>query len=132
MSTHNPDNRPLSPHLSIYSWDFTNIMSIGHRATGVVLSVGIVFIALWLMSIASGPEHFASSWFVWLMTSYLGYFGWFIWSLALFYHLCNGIRHLIWDIGYGFELEDARKSARFVQISAPSLTVMAWVIAVVS
>lgn len=131
MSTPNQDNRPLSPHLSVYEWDFTNAMSIGHRATGVALTVGIVFIAFWLMSIAAGPDSFASSWFIWLMTSWIGYIGWFVWSLALFYHLCNGIRHLAWDAGYGFEIEDARKSAKYVQIGAIALTVLTWLIAII-
>src|SRR5476651_1470873 len=93
--------RPLSPHLSIYRWQMTMLGSITHRATGTALAVGAVVLAWWLVSISHGPESYA------LFTRWAGSplglilaFG-FTWSLA--FHLLNGIRHLAWDLGYGFD-----------------------------
>jgi succinate dehydrogenase / fumarate reductase cytochrome b subunit len=92
--------RPLSPFL-IYRWGVTNTLSIIHRATGVFLSLGLLVFSCWLMSIASGPEAYAaiadfygSTWFR------LPFAGWIF---CFFYHLANGVRHLVWDAGYGFE-----------------------------
>ena len=92
--------RPLSPHLQVYRWGITNSLSILHRATGLVLGLGLVVLALWLLAVASGPDAFAA-----LMTVYGSL--WFKLPLAgilfsFFYHLGNGVRHLIWDAGRGF------------------------------
>ena len=92
--------RPLSPHLGIYRWGITNSLSILHRATGLALSLGLVILAVWLISVASGPDAFAS------VMAVFGS-GWFKLPLAglafcFFYHLANGVRHLVWDTGRGF------------------------------
>lgn len=121
------DRRPLSPHLQVYDMlQFTSAMSVFHRATGVVLVVGLLFLTWWLTMAASGAQHmmtankFISNPFIVLCL--------FIWSGCLFYHLGNGIRHLYWDIGRGFEIEEARRNARIVRIAAVCLTLLMWFI----
>ena len=118
-------NRPVSPHVQIYSWPISMVTSIAHRATGIILAVGSVVLAIWLIAAGSGPDAFASvngfaaSWFGQLLM--------FGWSFALFFHLCNGIRHLVWDTGIGLELETARLSG-FVAIGvAVALTLIVWI-----
>lgn len=116
--------RPTSPHLQIYRWTITMAMSILHRATGIALSVGALLLVCWLTAAASGPVAFANlqgfigSWFGLLIL--------FGFSYALFYHLCNGIRHLFWDAGYGFALETAWSSAIVTVAVSIALTVIAW------
>jgi succinate dehydrogenase / fumarate reductase cytochrome b subunit len=107
-----PRARPLSPHFTIYRWPVTMATSIVHRATGLALSAGTVLLCWWLIAIASGPGAFNE--FTSLATTPLGeviLFG-FVWSLA--YHLLNGIRHLAWDLGYGFAVPTANRSGIIV------------------
>ena len=110
-----PDRaRPLSPHLTIYRWQVTMIASITHRATGVALSVGALCLAWWLVAISRGPESYEV--FYDVARSPLGLlvlFG-FAWSLT--FHLLNGIRHLAWDLGYGFNKHTATKTGTLVFI----------------
>lgn len=120
-------NRPLSPHLSVYRWGVSNTLSIVHRATGVILAAGGAVLAAWLVGVASGPD------------AYLGVMGWLgsspglllllAWSFSFFYHLCNGIRHLCWDAGYGFEIPRARATGLAAVGAAVALTVAFWVLA---
>jgi succinate dehydrogenase / fumarate reductase cytochrome b subunit len=118
--------RPLSPHLQIYRWQWTMLLSILHRITGVGLGLGAILLVYWLTAAASGPASFAAaqdfigSWFGILLL--------FGFSLALFYHLCNGIRHLFWDAGLGFELDTAYTTALVVGVAAVALTALAWII----
>ena len=112
--------RPLSPHLQVYRWQTTNLLSILHRMTGVLLSLGAVVLTIWLVALASGPEAYAST------MSWLGA-GWFKlpllgFAFAFFFHLGNGIRHLFWDMGYGFELPQIRASGMAVVIVAVAAT----------
>lgn len=107
-----PRIRPLSPHLQIYRWPITMAASITHRATGVANSLGTLVVAWWLIAIASGPRAYDT--FSEVARSPLGLlvlFG-FVWSLA--YHLCNGIRHLAWDAGYGFDVRTADRTGFLV------------------
>ena len=119
--------RPLSPHLQIYKPLITTVRSIAHRITGVVLSGGAVALVFWLLALASGPEAFevaqivAGSWF--------GYLCLFVWSFCLFYHLANGIRHLAWDLGYGFEIPQFSASGWVTIGVSVGLTVLAWIVA---
>jgi succinate dehydrogenase / fumarate reductase cytochrome b subunit len=104
--------RPLSPHLTIYHWAPTMIVSITHRLTGVGLSAGMVVLAWWLYSVSNGPEGYQA--FYGVMTTLPGLvilFG-FLWALV--FHLLQGIRHLAWDLGYGFQKETARLTALLV------------------
>jgi succinate dehydrogenase / fumarate reductase cytochrome b subunit len=118
-------NRPLSPHLQIYRWHLLMAMSIGHRASGIALAVGTLLLTYWLASAAAGPAAFetASS----LIGSWFGRLCLFGWTLALFYHLGNGIRHLIWDSGRGFAIPQAYLSGRVVLAFAVILTALAWI-----
>lgn len=119
--------RPLSPHLQVYRPQLTSMLSILHRGTGVFLSLGTVLLVCWLGAIAAGPQQYAefqsftAHWFVQLLL--LG------WTFSLFYHLSNGIRHLFWDVGRGFELDDLYRSGWIVLISAVLLTGATWMLA---
>ena len=123
------DNRPLSPHLQVYRLPFTAITSISHRLSGVMLSGGALVLVYWVYAAAAGPEAYASA------SALLGSLPMqvlmFIWSFVLFYHLCNGIRHLVWDAGYGFDLATARRSGQIAIGTAAVLTLLAWLIALV-
>ena len=118
-------NRPLSPHLQVYRPQITSMLSILHRLTGVALAVGTLLLTYWLVAAASGPEAFAGA--QGLIGSFLGRLLLFGWSFALFYHLCNGIRHLVWDAGYGFEIETAQRSGLIVVGATVLLTLACWV-----
>ena len=124
MSDH---NRPLSPHLQVYKPQLTSVLSISHRATGIALSAGTVLLVWWLFAAVAGPDHFAVV--QGFMGSWFGYLVLFGFTLAIMYHLCNGIRHLFWDAGYGFELETVYKSGWATVGGAAALTVIAWIIA---
>ena len=107
-----PRGRPLSPHLQIYRWPITMVASITHRATGMALAAGLLLLAWWLIAAESGPDVYRI--FMNAAGNILGeivLFG-FLWSLS--YHLLNGIRHLVWDIGYGFNVPTARLTAALV------------------
>lgn len=122
-----PQNRPLSPHLQVYRPQLTSMLSILHRITGVALAIGTLLLVYWLVALSIGPEAYADAEGV--IGSFLGRLLLFGWSVALFYHLCNGIRHLFWDAGYGFELETAYRSGWIVMIASLALTVLAWIVA---
>lgn len=117
--------RPLSPHLQVYRWQLTSVLSILHRMTGVALAVGTLLLVYWLVAAAAGPQAFAAA--QGLVGSILGRLLLFGWTLALFYHLCNGIRHLFWDAGRGFELKTAYASGWAVVVASALLSVLAWI-----
>ena len=119
--------RPLSPHLGIYKPQITMVTSITHRITGIGLGVGTLLFAWWLIAAASGPEAFDTV--NGFMTSWFGRLVLFGFTWSLFYHLCNGIRHLFWDMGKGFELPTMRKSGIAAIIMSVVLTLLTWVIA---
>jgi succinate dehydrogenase / fumarate reductase, cytochrome b subunit len=118
--------RPLSPHIQIYRWPINMVLSITHRATGIGLALGLILLTWWLLALASGPEAFATVQAV--LRSWFGALVLFLWTLALFYHLGNGVRHLIWDAGYGFAIETARTSAIAVLVFAGAMTVLTWLV----
>ena len=119
-------DRPLSPHLQVYRFEWTMALSILHRITGVALAVGTLLLVWWLVAAASGPEAFATV--QGFIGSILGRLLLFGWTLALFYHLCNGIRHLFWDAGYGFELDVAYRSGLAVLGASVALTLISWIL----
>lgn len=121
MSQH---ERPLSPHLSIYRWPVTMTVSILHRATGLALSAGFVVFCLWLYDAAAGAEAYAR--FMACADTLLGKLFFIGVSFAFFLHLANGIRHLVWDVGYGFEIKTANASAWFVIVFAVLMTALFW------
>jgi len=123
-----PDNtRPLSPHLQVYRPQITSILSITHRATGVVLAFAALLLAYWLASAAYGPEAFARAQAV--MESGFGRLILSGFTFSLFYHMCNGIRHLGWDMLWGFELPRLRITGVIVVVASVSLTVLSWLMA---
>ena len=119
--------RPLSPHLLIYRPQLTSVLSISHRATGVGLGVGALFLAWWLLAAAAGPEAYAmvETFFAsWIGIVFLAGF-----SFSLFYHLANGVRHMFWDAGMGFENETITRTGIVMLIATLALTAGAWALA---
>jgi len=121
-----PVNRPLSPHLQVYRLPLLAWLSILHRATGIALSVGALYLATWVMYAAANPRTYAM--FESFNTSIVGRIVLGGWLFSLFFHLCNGIRHLFWDAGYGFELKDAYRSGWTVIVVALIATVVSWIV----
>ena len=116
--------RPLSPHLTIYRPQLTSVLSILHRLTGIGLGVGAVLLAWWLAAAAAGPEAFAAAQAA--AGSIAGRVLLFGWTWALFYHLCNGIRHLFWDVGRGYELSAVYCGGWAAVAASAVLTLAAW------
>ncbi len=119
-----PRDRTLSPHIQVYKPQLTSVLSILHRLTGIFLVSGTAMLCFWLVTAAAGPEYY--TWSQWFLTSWLGYALLAAWSFCLFYHLCNGIRHLFWDIGLGFNLRTAYASGIAVIFSSLALTAVSW------
>ncbi len=116
--------RPLSPHLTIYRWPISMTLSILHRVTGVALSTGLVILTIWLLALSFGAAAYQPV---------AGLFGTIIgklvlvgFSFAFFFHFCNGIRHLFWDVGKGFEMRQVIASAWSVVVVSLSLTLLLW------
>ena len=118
-------DRPLSPHLQVYRPQLTAILSITHRLTGLALLVGTLLFTYWLVAAASGEASYETASEV--IGSFFGRLFLFGWSIALFYHLCNGIRHLFWDAGYGYDLPTAYRSGYAVVAGTGALTLIAWI-----
>jgi succinate dehydrogenase / fumarate reductase cytochrome b subunit len=116
--------RPTSPHLTIYRWQIGNSLSILHRCTGIGLSAGLLALCYWLTSLAGGEGAYASA--TSLLASPAGIVLLIGWTFAFFYHLLNGVRHLAWDLGYGFERTQRHASGWFVIIAAAGLTLGVW------
>jgi succinate dehydrogenase / fumarate reductase cytochrome b subunit len=121
-----PVHRPLSPHLQVYRPQLTSMLSILHRATGMALSVGALYLATWVIYAAASPEAYAM--FQSFNTSIVGRIVLGGWLFCAFYHLANGIRHLFWDAGYGFELKDAYRSGWIVVSVSLIATAVSWVV----
>ncbi len=119
--------RPLSPHLQVYKPQISSATSIFHRITGVALGAGAVLFTAWLVCAAAGDSAFSVIQAI--FASWIGLIVLFGFTLALFYHFCNGIRHLAWDAGKGFELPDMHRSGRLVIGATLVLTVAFWLIA---
>jgi succinate dehydrogenase / fumarate reductase cytochrome b subunit len=118
--------RPISPFMfpTWYRFQVTSVLSILHRFTGIALAAGSLLLASWLIAVAAGGELFATVHA--FIASPVGALLLFGWSVAFFYHLCNGIRHLVWDAGYGFELRRAYRSGYAVLIATVLLTALTW------
>lgn len=119
--------RPTSPHLSVWRWHLTMAGSIFHRATGVALYVGALIAAAWAVSLASGPDAYGL--FTGIMGSILGKLVLFGLTLSIFYHLANGVRHLVWDAGHGFQPRTATLSGVLVMTFAVVATLVVWALA---
>ncbi len=120
------NSSPLSPHLQIYKWQLSSLLSITHRMTGVFNVGGFFLIVLWVLFLATGPEYY--NFYQKFLRSFVGKFilvG-FTWSFV--YHMLNGIRHLAWDFGYGYEIKIANLSGVVVLFLSILTTFFIWII----
>jgi succinate dehydrogenase / fumarate reductase, cytochrome b subunit len=118
--------RPLSPHVQVYRWPISMALSIGHRISGVGLGVGTLVLTWWLVAAATSDAAFATVQS--FLGSALGILLLFGWSAALIFHLFSGIRHLVWDAGYGFDSPDYNTSGWAVVIATVVVTVVVWAV----
>lgn len=119
-------SRPRSPDVQIYRPQLTSVLSITHRVTGALLSLGSVLLVIWLVVVASGADSYVA--LHGMLDSWIGIVVLFGWTFALFFHLCNGIRHLCWDLDYGFELQAIYRSGWSVVATSVVLTLATWVV----
>lgn len=119
--------RPLSPHLQVYRWQLTMLLSIAHRASGVALSVGALGLVAWLLAVAAGPAAYAQ-WQA-LAGSLPGQTVLFLMSMALVYHLLNGLRHLLWDTGRAMDIPGVYRTGYTVLVLTVVLTSAIWAVA---
>ena len=123
----NDSKNPLSPHLQIYRWQISSLLSIAHRISGVINLMALILIFFWLMLLSFSENNYEL--FLLIINSFFGKFiliG-FTWSMS--FHLLSGIRHLVWDMGYGFEIKTANISGIIVIIFSLVLTVIFWLFA---
>jgi succinate dehydrogenase / fumarate reductase cytochrome b subunit len=116
--------RPLSPHLEIYRWQIGNSLSILHRLTGIALALGLIALAWWFIALGAGEQSYAAA-----MRVFAGPLGMLVmvaWTFAFLFHLLNGVRHLFWDVGVGFERTQRHASGWFAVLGAAGLTVCVW------
>jgi succinate dehydrogenase / fumarate reductase cytochrome b subunit len=119
--------RPLSPHIWIWRWHITMFASILHRATGMALYVGALILAGWAVALASGPQAYAD--YMALLGSVPGRVVMFGLTVSVFFHMANGVRHLVWDAGKGFEPRTANMTAMVAYTFAVVAAIAVWVIA---
>lgn len=124
------DTRPLSPHLMHYKLPMTAYLSVSHRASGIVNSVAIVMLVLTIASAAGAPEGYR--FMAAIVDSWFGAVVLFGLTVSLYYHMCNGVRHLFWDVGYGFKVETATKSGYVTLAAAAVLSLVTWLVAAAS
>ena len=120
----NDSNNPLSPHLQIYRWQISSLLSITHRISGVINLIALILIFFWLVVLSFGESNYEL--FLSISNSFFGKFiliG-FTWSMS--FHILSGIRHLAWDLGYGFEITTANISGLIVIVSSLILTIIFW------
>lgn len=119
-------NRPLSPHLQVYRFIPTMASSIIHRVTGCGLYFGTPLVAWWLIAAASGPDYFATA--NWVLGSWIGQIVLFGFTWALVQHMLGGVRHFVWDLGYGFDKHLTTRVAKITFVAAPIVTVLLWIV----
>lgn len=118
--------RPLSPHLQVYRWQIGNSLSILHRLTGIALALGLLALSYWLIAVAGGEASYGAA--ARVFASPVGVLALVGWTFAFLYHLLNGVRHLFWDVGFGFERTQRHASGWFAVLGAIGLTVCVWVL----
>ncbi len=118
------NSRPLSPHLQVYRLPVTGLISISHRITGVLLSVGALVLLAVLISIALGPESYRVAHA--FLASLPGRALLWIWTLSFLFHLCHGVRHLIWDLGHGYSKEHLTRHAMAELVAFVALALLVW------
>ncbi len=118
--------RPLSPHIQVYRWPLSMALSILHRVSGVALGVGTLLLTWWLVAAVSSDDVFDRA--QWFMGSPIGLLLLFGWSVALIFHFFSGVRHLVWDAGFGFDAPAYNTSGWAVLIATGVCTVLVWVV----
>ena len=122
----NDSKNPLSPHLQIYRWQISSLLSITHRISGVINLLALILIFFWLIFLGSGESNYEL--FLLIINSFFGKFILIGFSWSMSFHLLSGIRHLAWDLGYGFEIKTANISGIIVIISSLALTIIFWLL----
>ena len=126
-----PIRRPLSPHLQVYDmFQLTSLLSISSRITGAAWSAGLLLMVWWLVAAAAGPDSFGRV--QWFLGSFLGLLVLIGMTVAAWFHTLNGIRHLAWDAGYGYDIPTTYRSGRLVLIATAVMTVLTWIVAFVA
>ena len=120
----NDSNNPLSPHLQIYRWQISSLLSIAHRISGVINLLALVLIFFWLVFLSFGESNYEL--FLLKINNFVGKFILIGFTWSMFFHLLSGVRHLVWDLGYGFEVKTANISGVIVIVSSLALTVIFW------
>ena len=123
----NDSKNPLSPHLQIYRWHISSLLSITHRISGIINLLGLILIFLWLLFLSFGESNYEL--FLLSINSFLGKFILIGLTWSMSFHILSGIRHLAWDLGYGFEIKTANISGLIVIVFSLVLTVMIWLFA---
>ena len=123
----NDSNNPLSPHLQIYRWHISSLLSITHRIAGIINLLALILIFFWLVFLSLGESNYEL--FLISINSFLGKFILIGFTWSMIFHLLSGIRHLVWDLGYGFEIKTANISGTVVIISSLALTIIFWLFA---
>ena len=123
----NDSKNPLSPHLQIYRWHISSLLSITHRISGVINLLALILIFFWLIALSFGESNYES--FLLIINSFFGKFILIGFSWSMSFHLLSGLRHLVWDLGYGFEIKTANVSGIIVIIFSLALTIIFWLFA---
>ena len=120
----NDSKNPLSPHLQIYRWHISSLLSITHRISGIINLLALILIFFWLIALSLGENNYES--FLLLINSFFGKFILIGFTWSMIFHLLSGVRHLVWDLGYGFEIKTANISGTIVIIFSLALTIIFW------
>ena len=123
----NDSKNPLSPHIQIYRWHISSLLSITHRISGIINLVALIFIFFWLLVLSFGANNYEI--FLLIINSFFGKFILIGFTWSMIFHLLSGIRHLAWDLGYGFEIKNANISGIAVIILSLVLTIIFWLLA---
>ena len=110
----------------MYRPQLTSVLSILHRGTGLIIAAGSLLVVWWFWSVMAGPESYRTAFG--FFNSWFGKLLLFVWTLCIFYHLCNGVRHLVWDAGYALEIPQAYLAGKIVIATAVMLTILAWLL----
>ena len=123
----NDSNNPLSPHLQIYRWHISSLLSITHRIAGIINLFALILIFFWLITLSLGKSNYEL--FLFIINSFFGKFILIVFSWSMSFHLLSGIRHLAWDLGLGFEIKTANISGAVVILSSLVLPIIFWLFA---
>ena len=123
----NDSKNPLSPHLQIYRWHISSLLSITHRISGVINLIALILIFFWLLALSLGESNYEL--FLLMINGFFGKFILIGFTWFMCFHILSGIRHLIWDLGYGFEIKTANVSGIIVIIFSLVLTIVFWLLA---